>query len=47
MKFSLDERISDGVYFQGTIDFLSDLIENPEKLELPPGAVPDPFVLAR
>jgi hypothetical protein len=47
LKFSLDERISDGVYFQGTIDFLSDLIENPEKLELPPGAVPDPFVLAR
>ncbi len=46
LKFSLDERISDGVYFQATIDFLSDLIENPEKLEVPPEAIPDPFVFA-
>ena len=45
LKFSLDERISDGVYFQATIDFLSTLIENPEKLETPPEALPDPFIL--
>jgi pyruvate/2-oxoglutarate dehydrogenase complex dihydrolipoamide acyltransferase (E2) component len=45
LKFSLDERITDGVYFQGTINFLSDLIENPEKLEVPPESIPDPFAL--
>jgi len=46
LKFSLDERICDGVYFQATIDFLSDLIENPEKLEAPPESLPDPFSFA-
>jgi len=45
LKFSLDERITDGVYFQTTINFLSDLIENPEKLEVPPESIPDPFAL--
>jgi 2-oxoacid dehydrogenases acyltransferase (catalytic domain) len=45
LKFSLDERITDGVYFQTTINFLSDLIENPEKLEAPPETIPDPFAL--
>jgi pyruvate/2-oxoglutarate dehydrogenase complex dihydrolipoamide acyltransferase (E2) component len=44
VKFSLDERISDGVYFQTTISILTDLIENPEKLEVPPESLPDPFV---
>ena len=45
LKFSLDERITDGVYFQATINFLSDLIENPEKLEVPPESIPDPYAL--
>jgi len=45
LKFTLDERISDGVYYQGTIDLLTDLIENPEKLEVPPQTLPDPFTL--
>jgi len=45
LKISLDERITDGVYFESTIHLLSDLIENPEKLEERPEALPDPFVL--
>jgi hypothetical protein len=45
LKFTLDERISDGVYYQATIDLLTDLIENPEKLEVPPQTLPDPFTL--
>jgi len=45
LKFTLDERISDGVYFQGTTSLLADLIENPEKLEEPPASLPDPFAL--
>jgi hypothetical protein len=45
LKFTLDERISDGVYYQATIDLLTDLIENPEKLEVPPQTLPDPFAL--
>jgi len=45
LKFTLDERISDGVYFQGTINLLADLIENPEKLEDPPASLPDPYAL--
>jgi pyruvate/2-oxoglutarate dehydrogenase complex dihydrolipoamide acyltransferase (E2) component len=46
LKITLDERITDGVYFQGTINMLGDLIENPEKLEAPPEALPDPLVFA-
>jgi pyruvate/2-oxoglutarate dehydrogenase complex dihydrolipoamide acyltransferase (E2) component len=46
LKFSLDERISDGVYFTATIGLLTDLIENPEKLEAPPEILPDPFTLS-
>jgi hypothetical protein len=46
LKFSLDERISDGVYYTATISLLTDLIENPEKLEAPPEILPDPFLLA-
>jgi pyruvate/2-oxoglutarate dehydrogenase complex dihydrolipoamide acyltransferase (E2) component len=45
LKFSLDERISDGVYFTATISLLTDLIENPEKLEAPPEILFDPFTL--
>jgi hypothetical protein len=45
LKITLDERITDGVYFQGTISFLSDLIEDPEKLEVPPENLPDPLAL--
>jgi 2-oxoacid dehydrogenases acyltransferase (catalytic domain) len=43
LKFTVDERITDGVYLQGTISLLTDLIENPEKLEGPPASLPDPF----
>jgi hypothetical protein len=43
LKISLDERISDGVYFGRTIDLLADLIEHPEKLAAPPENLPDPF----
>jgi len=46
LKFSLDERISDGVYYTATIGLLNDLIENPEKLEAPPEILPDPFTLS-
>jgi pyruvate/2-oxoglutarate dehydrogenase complex dihydrolipoamide acyltransferase (E2) component len=46
LKFSLDERIADGVYFTATIGLLTDLIENPEKLEAPPENLPDPFALS-
>jgi len=46
LKFSLDERISDGVYYTATIGLLNDLIENPEKLETPPEILPDPFTLS-
>jgi hypothetical protein len=46
LKFSLDERISDGVYYKATIGLLTDLIENPEKLEAPPQLLPDPFTLS-
>jgi len=45
MKFSLDERITDGVYYATTIALLTDLVENPEKLEVPPDDLPDPFGL--
>ncbi len=40
LKFSLDERISDGIYFTATIGLLADLIENPEKLDVPPMNLP-------
>ena len=46
MNISLDERITDGVNYATTIRLLSDLIENPEKLEVPPENLPDPFALA-
>lgn len=46
MTFSLDERITDGVYYAGTIGLLADLIENPAKLEVPPESLPDPFAFA-
>jgi hypothetical protein len=46
VNFSVDERITDGVYYATTIDLFADLIENPEKLEQPPESLPDPFALA-
>jgi len=46
LKFTLDERITDGVYFVSTIDMFRNLIENPENLALPPENLPDPFALA-
>ena len=45
LKISLDERITDGVYYAATIALLTDLVENPEKLEVPPDDLPDPFSL--
>jgi hypothetical protein len=46
MTFSVDERITDGVYYAGAIGLFTDLIENPERLEVPPENLPDPFALA-
>ncbi len=46
MTFSVDERITDGVYYAGAIGLFTDLIENPEKLEVPPENLPDPFAQA-
>ncbi|HUU38929.1 MAG TPA: 2-oxo acid dehydrogenase subunit E2 [Candidatus Desulfaltia sp.] len=46
LKFSLDERITDGIYFVATIDLLRDLVENPEKLEIAPENLPGPFAPA-
>ncbi len=46
MTFSVDERIADGVYYASAISLFADLIENPEKLEVPPENLPDPFALA-
>ena len=46
INFSLDERITDGVNYAKTIGLLTELIENPEKLEIPPESLPDPFALA-
>jgi len=46
MNISLDERIADGVNYATTIALLTDLIENPAKLELPPDHLPDPFEFA-
>ncbi|MFZ2054851.1 MAG: 2-oxo acid dehydrogenase subunit E2 [Candidatus Aminicenantales bacterium] len=46
VKFSLDERVTDGIYFVATIDLVKDLIENPEKLDLRPENLPDPFAAA-
>ncbi len=43
LKFTLDERITDGVYFVATIEMFRDLVENPENLELPPENLPDPL----
>jgi hypothetical protein len=46
VKFSLDERVTDGIYFVTTINMFRDLVENPENLELSPENLPDPFALA-
>jgi hypothetical protein len=46
LKFTLDERITDGIYFVATIDMFRDLVENPEKLDIPPQNLPDPFASA-
>ncbi len=46
MKFTGDERVTDGVYFARTMDLFLDLIEHPEKLEAAPANLPDPFELA-
>jgi hypothetical protein len=46
MRFSLDERITDGVHYAKTIALLTELIEDPERLARPPGELPDPFALA-
>lgn len=46
MNISLDERITDGVNYAATIAMLTDLIENPQKLETPPESLPDPYAFA-
>jgi pyruvate/2-oxoglutarate dehydrogenase complex dihydrolipoamide acyltransferase (E2) component len=46
MNISLDERITDGVNYATTIALLTDLIENPAKLEVPPENLPDPLEFA-
>ena len=46
VSFSLDERVTDGVHYARTIALLTNLAENPEKLEQVPGELPDPFALA-
>jgi hypothetical protein len=46
LAISLDERITDGVYYAHTIRLLSELIEHPDRLETPPDDLPDPFELA-
>ena len=46
LKFTLDERITDGIYFVATIDLFKELVENPERLEIPPDSLPDPFTQA-
>jgi hypothetical protein len=46
LKFTLDERITDGIYFVSTIDVFRGFIENPEQLENPPESLPDPFAFA-
>ena len=46
MNISLDKLITDSVNYATTIRLLSDLIENPEKLGVPPENLPDPFALA-
>lgn len=46
MNISLDERITDGVNYAKTIGLLTDLIEHPSRLEVPPERLPDPFEFA-
>jgi len=46
IKFTGDERITDGVYFARTLDLFTELIRNPEPLESPPAELPDPLALA-
>lgn len=46
LNISLDERVTDGVHYAGTVALLTDLIENPEKLEAPPAELPDPYEYA-
>jgi len=46
IKFTGDERITDGVYFAKTMDLCVDLIRDPGRLETPPADLPDPFALA-
>ena len=46
VNFSVDERITDGVYYARTLDIFADFIKNPEKLEVPPENLPDPFAMA-
>jgi len=46
MNISLDERITDGVSYAGTIGLLTALIEDPSRLEARPEDLPDPFEFA-
>ena len=41
ITFTYDERITDGIYCARAIDMVRDLVENPEKLEIPPELTPE------
>jgi hypothetical protein len=41
VTFTYDDRITDGIYCARAIDIVKDLVENPEKLEVPLELTPD------
>ena len=41
ITFTFDDRITDGIYCARAVDMLRDLVENPEKLEIPPEFTPE------
>jgi len=41
ITFTYDDRIADGIYCARTIDLVRDLVENPEKLEIPLELTPE------
>ena len=41
ITFSFDDRITDGIYCARAVDMVKDLVENPEKLELPLELTPE------
>ncbi|MDR1747809.1 MAG: 2-oxo acid dehydrogenase subunit E2 [Spirochaetaceae bacterium] len=41
VTFTYDDRITDGIYCARAIDMVRDLVENPEKLEVPLELTPE------